>query len=73
MTNVGYRSNFELTRNTPYHALTGELWSVFCGVCEVVLLLGIRYWIFEYPMPDFGIQSLKLSCYSNAAVHFLNG
>ena len=24
------RSDFELTKDTPYLALTGELWSVFC-------------------------------------------
>ena len=30
MTNVGYRSDFELTKDTPYLALTVELWSVFC-------------------------------------------
>ena len=30
MANVGYRSDFELTKDTPYLALTGELWSVFC-------------------------------------------
>ena len=31
MANVGYRSDCELTKDTPYLALSGELWSVFCG------------------------------------------
>ena len=30
MASVGYRAEFEPTKNTPYLALTGELWSVFC-------------------------------------------
>ena len=30
MAYVGYRSDFEVTKNTPYLALMGELWSVFC-------------------------------------------
>ena len=29
-TGVGYGSGFELTKDTPYLALTGELWDVFC-------------------------------------------
>ena len=26
----GHKSEFALTKDTPYLALTGELWSVFC-------------------------------------------
>ena len=34
MASVGYRAEFELTKNTPYLALTGELWCVFCEYLE---------------------------------------
>ena len=30
MISVGRESDFELTKDTPYLALTGEVWSVFC-------------------------------------------
>ena len=30
MTEVEYKSEFDPTKYTPYRALTGELWDVFC-------------------------------------------
>ena len=34
MAEAEYKSEFEHTKDTPYLALTGELWSVFCGDFE---------------------------------------
>ena len=30
MTEAEYQSGFKLTKDTPYLALTGELWGVYC-------------------------------------------
>ena len=30
MINTGYSADYEFTQDTPYFALTGELWRVFC-------------------------------------------
>ena len=34
---AGYRSDYELTKDTPYLALTGELWTVFSEFCSLLL------------------------------------
>ena len=34
---VGHQPDYELTKATPYHNLTGELWSVFFFLGEILL------------------------------------
>ena len=36
MTNAGYRSDYELTTDTPYLDLSGELWSVFFEIVDPI-------------------------------------
>ena len=49
-TGVGYGSGFELTKDTPYLALAGELWDVFCEYfdekrsCYKGVLLYLSQW-----------------------------
>ena len=50
MTNEGIRSNYELTKYTPYLALMGEVWGVFC---EFFLVGLVGIWTFLDPIrPD---------------------
>ena len=56
MTRVGYRSDYELTQNTPYLAVMGEPWSAFCkystnNVCAIKSFNCMwLYWIIHWPL-----------------------
>ena len=49
-TGVGYGSGFELTKDTPYLALTGELWDVFCEYFDEKrsCYKGVLLYLFNY-------------------------
>ena len=50
------KSNYELTKDTPYLTLSGKLWRIFCEYFEEKWLCYIEFWVYQVNHVSKGSQ-----------------